>query len=39
MNETVKNEFEKVAKSYPYPHEIDSEREFMKIAAGRSDAE
>lgn len=37
--ETVKNEFEKVAKSYPYPHEIDSEREFMKIAAGRSDAE
>ena len=35
--ETVKNEFEKVAKSYPYSHEIDSEREFMKIAAGRSD--
>ena len=37
--ENIKNEFEKVAKSYPYPHEIDSEREFMKIAAGRSDVE
>ena len=30
--ETIKHEFEKVAKTYPYPHEIDSERDFMEIA-------
>ena len=29
---TIESEFEKVAKSYPYPHEIDSERELMRIA-------
>lgn len=26
---TVRNEFEKAAKSYPYPHEVDSERLLM----------
>ena len=30
--ETIKNDFEKAVKSYPYPHEIDSERELMRIA-------
>jgi len=30
--ETVKSDFEKAAKAYPYPHEIDSERELMRIA-------
>jgi len=30
--ETIKNDFEKIVKSYPYPHEIDSERELMRIA-------
>ena len=30
--EKIKIEFEKTAKSYPYPHEIDSEKELMRIA-------
>ena len=30
--ETIKSDFEKTVKSYPYPHEIDSERELMRIA-------
>ena len=30
--ETLKNELEKVARTYPYPHEIDSERELLRIA-------
>ena len=30
--ETIRREFEKVAKSYPYSHEIDSERDLMRIA-------
>lgn len=30
--ETIKNEFEKVAKTYPYPQDIESERDLMKIA-------
>ena len=30
--ETIKAQFEKRAKTYPYPHEIDSERELMAIA-------
>ena len=30
--EKIKNDFEKAAKSYPYPHEIDSERDLMRIA-------
>lgn len=30
--ETIKSQFEKRAKTYPYPHEIDSERDLMAIA-------
>ncbi len=30
--EKIKNDFEKAAKSYPYPHEIESERDLMRIA-------
>ena len=30
--ETIKSDFEKTVKSYPYLHEIDSERELMRIA-------
>lgn len=30
--ETIMNEFEKAAKSYPYPHEIDSEGDLLRIA-------
>ena len=30
--EMIKMDFEKVAISHPYPHEIDSERELMQIA-------
>ena len=30
--EAVKREFEKVARTYPYPHEMDSERALMQIA-------
>lgn len=30
--EKIKNEFKKVEKTYPYPCEIESERELMKIA-------
>ena len=30
--ETIKAQFEKRAKTYPYPHEIDSERDLMAIA-------
>ena len=33
--ERIKKEFEKVAKTYPYAHEIDSERDLMKIAEGK----
>lgn len=29
--ETIKGDFDKAAKSYPYPHEIESERELMRI--------
>lgn len=29
--ETIKGDFYKAAKSYPYPHEIESERELMRI--------
>ena len=29
--ETIKGDFDKAAKSYPYPHEIESEREVMRI--------
>ena len=37
--ETLKNELEKVARTYPYPHEIDSERELLRIAQrARSEA-
>ena len=34
--EKIKNDFEKAAKSYPYPHEIDSERDLMRIAERKS---
>ena len=30
--ETIKNEFEKVAKTYPYSQDIESERELIEIA-------
>ena len=30
--EVTRNEFEKAAKTYPYPHEIDSERDLIRIA-------
>ena len=30
--ERIKKEFEKVAKTYPYAHEINSERDLIKIA-------
>lgn len=30
--EKIRNEFEKVAKTYPYPHETDSELELIEIA-------
>lgn len=30
--EKIQNEFKKTAKSYPYPHEVESERDLMKIA-------
>lgn len=30
--EAIKSDFEKAVKSYPYLHEIDSERELMRIA-------
>ena len=29
--ETIKGDFDKAAKSYPYPHEIESERELMRV--------
>ena len=35
--EMIKRDFEKTAKSYPYPHEIDSERELMRIVARKAD--
>ena len=28
----IKDQFEKCAKTYPYPSDIDSERELMEIA-------
>ena len=34
--EMIKRDFEKASKSYPYPHEIDSERELMRIAARKA---
>lgn len=34
--EKIKNDFEKAAKSYPYPHEIESERDLMRIAERKS---
>lgn len=30
--ETIKHDFEKAVKSYPYPHEIEAERDLMLIA-------
>lgn len=30
--EVTRNEFEKAAKTYPYPHEIDSERDLIRLA-------
>lgn len=30
--EKIQNEFEKAAKSYPYPHEVNSERDLINIA-------
>ena len=33
--ETIKAQFEKRAKTYPYPHEIDSERDLMKLAESK----
>ena len=33
--ETIKAQFEKRAKTYPYPHEIDSERELMMLAENK----
>ena len=30
--ETIKRDFEKAVKSYPYPHEIEAERDLMLIA-------
>ncbi len=34
--EMIRNEFEKAAKSYPYPHEIEGERELMRIAESKT---
>ena len=34
--EKIKSEFEKVAKTYPYPHEIHSERDLMEIVNHKS---
>lgn len=33
--EKLQGEFEKLAKNYPYPSDIQSERELMEIAAGK----
>lgn len=33
--ETIKAQFEKRAKTYPYPHEINSERDLMKLAENK----
>ena len=33
--EIIKAQFEKRAKTYPYPHEIDSERDLMKLAENK----
>ena len=33
--EPIKAQFEKRAKTYPYPHEIDSERDLMKLAESK----
>ena len=33
--ETIKNEFEKVAKTYPYAQDIESERNLMRIAESK----
>ena len=33
--EAIKAQFEKRAKTYPYPHEIDSERDLMKLAENK----
>lgn len=34
--EKVQKEFDKIAKTYPYPHEIDSERDLMIIANNKN---
>jgi hypothetical protein len=33
--EKSQKEFDKVAKTYPYPQEVESERELMQIAKDR----
>lgn len=33
--EAIKKEFEKVAKTYPYPQEIEAEKHLMEIAEGK----
>lgn len=37
--ETIKNEFEKVAKTYPYSQDIESERELIEIAKRKKTVE
>ena len=37
--EMIRNEFEKASKTYPYPHEIDGERELMRLAESRMNAQ
>jgi hypothetical protein len=34
--ETIKKEFEKIAKNYPYSQDIESERDLMKYAEGKT---
>lgn len=36
--EKIMIEFEKVAKNYPYPQDIESERDLMRIAESKTDA-
>ena len=33
--ETIKNEFEKVSKTYPYAQDIESEKNLMRIAESK----
>ena len=35
--EKIRKEFERMAPSYPYPHEVDSERELMEMAMRRAE--